>query len=127
MTPSVPERVIYVPYSDLENVFERPDGSVVLPYKQYQELWQRAHGAEGRTGEPPVDAVISRADYKVVIDGEIARIQADYQIRVIGKPWVELPLSFGDAAVGKVSSPQGDVLLPRDRRGNQCPAAQAAG
>ncbi len=110
-TSAPAEGIIYVPFDELDKVLEQPDGSVVLPFGEYQELWRRAQGAEQGVIAPRFDAVITRADYRAVVDGELARITADFRIHVIGRPWVELPLKFGDAAVGQLTSDEGDVLL----------------
>lgn len=99
--------IIYVPFKDLEGAFEKPDTDVVLPYAEYRKLlklWQEQHVPKSAP-----DGVITGADYVVSIDDEIARIQATYQVNVLGKPWVEVPLQFGSAAIGSVTGD--DVLL----------------
>ena len=35
--------------------------------------------------------------YKAVVEKELARVRAELKVRVPGKPWAELPISFGDA------------------------------
>ena len=107
---SPPERIIYVPYQKLEDVLDQQNSSVIIPYADYLKLWSKAEGAVGPAGTK-VDAVITRADYTARVEEDVARITAEFQIRVVGKPWVEVPLNFGEAAVGEVTSSTGDVLL----------------
>ncbi len=105
-----PERVIYIPFERFSDVFENPAASVVLPYADYLELWAlKSASAEG-AGQP-VDAVITQAEYVATIERDVARIDAALTVNVVGKPWVEVPLNFGEAAVGAVTSGDGEVLL----------------
>ncbi len=105
-----PERIIYIPFEHFEDVFENQDASVVMPYAEYLELSAlKAAAVEG--DRQMVDAVVTRAAYVVTIEEDIARIKAELTINVVGKPWVEVPLNFGDAAVGAVTGGEGEVLL----------------
>src|SRR5262249_1980100 len=54
---------------------------------------------------------ISQATYTGKIDGDVAKIEASFTVQVLGKPWVELPIQFGEAAVGKLTSGDDKVLL----------------
>ncbi|MCA9027579.1 MAG: hypothetical protein KDA86_20385 [Planctomycetaceae bacterium] len=105
-----PENIIYIPFEDFEDVFENEDASVVLPYSEYLELWALKAAADG-AAKKPVEAVITSASYVATIEEDIARIRAELTINVVGQPWVEVPLEFGDAAVGSVDNGDGDVLL----------------
>ena len=107
-----PERIIYVPFKQFEDVFENQDASVVIPYAEYLELWALKTATEG-ADRKPVDAVITQAVYIATVDKDIARIQVELTVNVVGKPWVEVPLNFGEAAVGAVTSDDGDVLSMR--------------
>ncbi len=107
------EQLIYVPYKQLSTVFEKQKATVFMSYAEYLKLWNKS--AE-QPGQPPVAAVISAASYRAKIDQDVARIEAEYSVRVLGKAWSELPLKFGDAAVGDVTSeggadPKEKVLL----------------
>ncbi|MCA9077403.1 MAG: hypothetical protein KDA93_20420 [Planctomycetaceae bacterium] len=105
-----PERIIYVPFEDFEDVFENQDASVVLPYAEYLELWALKAATDG-ADRKAVDAVITSASYVATIEQDLARITAELTVNVVGKPWVEVPVNFGDAAVGAVTGGEGDVLL----------------
>ena len=98
--PEAPS-TIYVPYKNLKGVFDKLGASVVMPYDEWLKLWQRDGGME--MPEPQkVDAVITAAAYTATIEKDLARIQARLTVNVLGKPWVEIPIRFGEAAVGKV-------------------------
>ena len=98
------EQLIYVPYKQLSTVFEKQKATVFMSYAEYLKLWNKSGDEPGR---PPVAAVISAASYHGKIDQDVARIEAEYSVRVLGKVWSELPLKFGDAAVGDVTSDGG--------------------
>ena len=99
------EQLIYVPYKQLSTVFEKQKATVFMPYAEYLKLWLK--NAE-QPGQPPIAVVISAASYRAKIDQDVARIEAEYTVRVLGKAWSELPLKFGEAAVGDVTSDGGD-------------------
>ena len=106
------DRVIYLPFRDLWKVFEKQTSTVVLPYQEYLDLKKRAEGVT-----PPgqkVDAVITEANYVATVEQDLARIAVTLKINVLGKPWVELPLRFGEAAVGKVEGGEKVVLRGTD-------------
>jgi hypothetical protein len=98
------EQLIYVPYKQLSTVFEKQKATVFMTYAEYLKLWNQS---SERPGQPPVAAVISSASYRGKIDQDVARIDAEYSVRVLGKAWSELPLKFGDAAVGDVTADGG--------------------
>lgn len=105
--PPVLERLIYVPFQNVRAVIERQKGTVFLPYAEYLRLWQRAETAAAMDG-PAADAVITEAHYKASIEKDQARITASLTVQVLGKPWAEVPVRFGKAAVGKVSGGNAD-------------------
>lgn len=86
---STGQSAIYIPYERLDDVFEDLNSTVVLPYAEYLKLWRagQPHVADGGK----VDAVITRSTYTVTIDEDVARIQAELTVNVLGKPWVEVP------------------------------------
>lgn len=98
------DKLIYLPYKQLSTVFEKQKATVFMPYAEYLKLWMKS--GEHRN-QPPVAAVISAAAYRGKIDQDVARIEAEYSVRVLGKAWSELPLRFGDAAVGEMTSEGG--------------------
>ena len=104
------ERLIYVPYRNLKSVFEKPGASVIVPYEEFMELLMSQPAGDSPAEQ--VSAVITDSKYEVRIDGDLARIKAQLNVRVLDKSWGQVPISFGDAAVGSISS-EGDKVLIR--------------
>ena len=57
------EHIIYLPFENLRDVFEKQDSSIVLPYAQFLDMWNRLKQATPATEPLPVHGVISRAEY----------------------------------------------------------------
>ena len=107
-----PERLIYMPFKNLKAVFEKPDGSVLVPYADYIKLWEKAFGDGLRKPEQaPVSGVISSASYTAKVEKDVALISATLIVQVLEKGWADVHVKFGEAAVAKFSSDSGKVLL----------------
>ena len=64
------ERSVYVPYEDLEKLFENEGRGVFLPYKEFLDLWnQLAVEKEKEKEKPPTDGVVSSAMYTATVEG----------------------------------------------------------
>ena len=102
------ERLIYLPYKNLKDVFDKHGSTVFMPYAEYVKRWQQGN-------EPPakniVEAVITESHYTATVDRSLLRIKASLKIQVLGKPWVEVPIQFGNAAVGKLTVEDGKQVL----------------
>lgn len=109
--PNVWERLIYLPYKNLEDAFGNLNSSVLIPYAEYRKLLERAGITPVDPERPPVTALISEANYTANIDKELARITAKFKVQVLDRPWAEIPLAFGDAAVGEVTASDQNVML----------------
>ncbi len=107
--PAAPaERTVYVPYSNLKGAFDQLGAGVLVPYSDWLEMRRALEGGAGE--RPAVDAVITKAAYRAQIEKDIARITAELTINVLGEPWVEVPIRFGEAAVGALEG-NDNVLL----------------
>ena len=105
------DRLIYIPFRELQKVFDQRDASVVLPYGEYLELMKQYLEQRAISGISP-DAVITASAYRAVVEKDIVRIQADLMISVLKeKGWSTIPLAFGGAAVGRVTPDDGSVIL----------------
>ena len=98
------EQWIYVPYKDLQSVFDKHPSAVFLPYAEYLRLWEAAGGSDRVAKGPPVEGVITQADYVATVDENLARIVATLTVQVLGKSWAEIPIRFGQAAIGRVTA-----------------------
>ena len=71
-------------------------GWVVLPVNDYIALKHAASKAEPpEPPPPPVEATLSRIDYELKIDGDLASGEARLTVDVIKNGWVRLPLPEG--------------------------------
>ena len=111
------ERLIYLPYKNLKDVFEKHGATVFMPYLEYLQLWEKS-GGDKAADKPPVAAVITESHYTARIDKDIARIEAAFTVQVLGKAWAQVPIRFGGAAVGKVTSGADQVILRGTGQGN---------
>lgn len=72
-----------------------PDGWVVLPVGEYAALKHAASPTEPEPEPPPVAATLSRIDYNLKIDGDLATGEARLTVDVIKNGWVRVPLPEG--------------------------------
>ena len=105
------EHVIYLPFKNLRDVFENEKSSIVLPYSQFLEMWNRLVRPEQPPVKPPVGAVITRADYVGSVKGELVHLEATLDVEVLNAEWAQLPVVFGNAAIGSAKAKDEDVLL----------------
>ncbi len=109
-TPS--EQIIYVPFKNLRGIFEKQGSSVFLSYQEYLGLWEKAWGKALQDASiPPVPGIISSAKYVATVEQDVAKVQATLTVQVLKPGWGEIPVKFGGAAIGKITSAPGKVLL----------------
>src|SRR5216683_4821811 len=70
-------------------------GWVVLPVEEYRTLHARAYPIERDPEPPPVDATLTRVDYELRIDGELASGRASLTVDVLKDGWVHVPVPLG--------------------------------
>jgi hypothetical protein len=88
-------------------------GWVVIPIDEYRDLHARAYPAEHEAELPSVDATLTRVDYDLRSNGEIATGRADLTVDVLKDGWVRVPIPPG--------------LLVREAQLDGKPLALAAG
>lgn len=71
------------------------DGWVVLPVGEYTALKRAAAPAEPQPAEPPVEATLSRIDYDLKVDGDLATGEARLTVDVIKNGWVRVAMPDG--------------------------------
>lgn len=71
------------------------DGWVVLPVNEYTALKNAASTTEPESPAPPVEATLSRIDYQLKIDGDLASGEARLTVDVIKNGWVRVPMPEG--------------------------------
>src|SRR6266481_5968627 len=70
-------------------------GWVVLPVEEYRTLHARAYPVERDPEPPPVEATLTRVDYDLRIDGELASGRASLTVDVLRDGWVRVPIPAG--------------------------------
>jgi len=109
------ERLIYIPYRNLKAVFDQDGSAAFLPYREYLQLMQRTLRDKQLTpSQPPVAGVITSANYVGKVAADVVNITATLEVQSLTPGWAEVPLRFGEAAIGELKSETGKVLL----RGN---------
>lgn len=106
------DRLIYVPFRELQKVFDNQAASVVVPYAEYMELlrvyMQQLHPANGVSP----DAVVTSSTYTARVEKDVVRISAELKLNVLKEAgWATIPLSFGSAAIGRIAPDDGTILL----------------
>jgi len=71
------------------------NGWVVLPINEYQALRQAAFPADAAPVQPPVEATLTRIDYDLKVEGDLASGEARLTIDVIKDGWVRLAMPQG--------------------------------
>jgi hypothetical protein len=70
-------------------------GWVVLPVDEYRTLHARAYPIERDPEPPPVEATLTRVDYELRIDSELASGRASLTVDVLKDGWVRVPVPAG--------------------------------
>src|SRR5437899_9278420 len=70
-------------------------GWVVLPVEEYRNLHARAYPTEREPEPPPVETTLTRVDYDLRIDGELASGRASLTVDVLKDGWVRVPVPAG--------------------------------
>ncbi len=110
--PTAVDRLIYIPYEKLSEVVERLKSKVVISYEEYMDLVKRAN-AGGETKTPQAQVVISSSSYSAIVRGEIVEITAVLSCQALQPSWAELPVQFGNAAVGELTAVGASQVLLR--------------
>lgn len=107
------DRLIYVPFKELQKVFDNQDASAVIPYAEYMELL-KSYMDRTKTGATSPDAVIAESRFKGAVEKDIVRLNAEFQVTVLKETgWARVPMNFGNVAVGKVISEDQDNTILR--------------
>ncbi len=71
------------------------DGWVVLPVSEYTSLRRAAFPLDAEPAPPPIEATLSRIDYDLKIDGDIASGDARLTVDVVKNGWVRVAIPDG--------------------------------
>ncbi|MEZ5433634.1 MAG: hypothetical protein R3F31_21215 [Verrucomicrobiales bacterium] len=114
------ERSIYLPFEDLEKVFEKEGRGVYLPYREFLDLWnQLAVHKKDDEVKPPVDGVVASADFKATlagVDDHALAIEATLKVESFKeKGWAVIPLA--QAGLNIAEAETGDATLSLNKDG----------
>lgn len=87
--------LVCLPFSCVAQSTSSADGWVVLPVDEYRALHRAAFPADVEPLPPPVEATLSRIDYDLKVDGDLASGEARLTVDVIKDGWVRLGLPEG--------------------------------
>src|SRR6266436_4166093 len=81
--------------SSLAQTTAHSPGWVVLPVDEYRTLHAKAYPIERDPEPPPVEATLTRVDYELRIDTELASGRASLTVDVLRDGWVRVPIPAG--------------------------------
>lgn len=70
-------------------------GWVVIPVEQYRVLRAKAYPVEHDPEPPPLDATLTRVDYDLRVNGDLAAGRASLTVDVLKDGWVRVPVPAG--------------------------------
>src|SRR5262245_39374079 len=85
---------VYVPFKDLQKVFEKEGQGVFLPYAEFRALWDKAYRMPDDPARPPVAFAVRSAEYAGLATGESIRFTAKLEVEVLAQGWQRIPLDF---------------------------------
>ncbi|HKV24465.1 MAG TPA: hypothetical protein VJN93_07720 [Candidatus Acidoferrum sp.] len=85
---------VAVPPSLAQNTTTK-SGWVVIPVAEYRALHAKAYPPAREPEPPPVDATLTRVDYDLQINGDLAEGRASITVDVLKDGWVRVPVPTG--------------------------------
>jgi len=112
--PNEPElHKIYVPYSKLSEVFGTDKERVMVPYKEFLELWKLKYGPKASPDKPPLPFTVESARYDGRVRDGLAVFEATLEIEIFETTWQRIPLAFSGVAFDEVRvDEKPGVLVP---------------
>jgi len=127
---------IYVPYKQLDEVLGTDTERVMVPYKEFMELWKLKYGPQ-KADQPLVPFMVESADYEGRVADGVASFTATIGIEVFEDGWQRIPLGFSKVAFEEVTvdgkpgvltpAPEGYDLLLRGKGRHEVAARFVAG
>src|SRR5437867_360175 len=77
------------------NELSHAPGWVVIPVEEYRVLRAKAYPVEHDPEPPPLDATLTRVDYDLHVDGDLAAGRASLTVDVLKDGWVRVPVPAG--------------------------------
>lgn len=118
--PTTVERTVYLPYEDLEKIFEKEGRGVFLPYKEFLELWNQLNlKDEEEDAKPPADGVVKSAAYSAKVQGEdgeqVMVVDVDLEIESFKDDgWATVPLRNAGMNIAEATTGDAKLQLQND-------------
>ncbi len=93
--PSLFALLFFFAASSFAQTATHSPGWVVLPVDEYRTLHAKAYPIERDPEPPPVEATLTRVDYELRIDTELASGRASLTVDVLRDGWVRVPIPAG--------------------------------
>ena len=93
---------IYVPYTKLNEVFGTEKERVMVPYKEFLELWKLKYGPKASPDKPPLPFTVESARYDGRVRDGLAVFEATLAIEIFATTWQRIPLAFKGVAFDEV-------------------------
>ncbi|MHC4938979.1 MAG: hypothetical protein ACYTHK_08425 [Planctomycetota bacterium] len=104
---------IYVPYEKLDKVFGTDKERVMVPYKEFLELWKLKYGPKKGVDDPLLPFTVESARYEGRVENGIAVFDAVLAVEVFAESWQRIPLNFSGVAFDSVKvDDKPGVLVP---------------
>jgi hypothetical protein len=100
-------------------------GWVVIPVDEYQQLRTRAYPADRPPEPPPVEVTLTRVDYDLHINGDLATGRATLTVDVIKDGWVRVAIPAGLLVREARLDGKTLALVPDRNKGHQLSAILA--
>ncbi|MGQ0614475.1 MAG: hypothetical protein ACT4PV_12135 [Planctomycetaceae bacterium] len=102
--PAKPEiHKIYVPYEKLDEVFGTDKERVLVPYKEFLELWNLKYGPKEGADRPPLPFTVESASYEGSVRDGLAVFSALLEVEVFVDSWQRIPLPYRDVAFEEIT------------------------
>lgn len=96
------EESIYIPYDNLQDVFETEGRGVFVPYQEFQALWNAARQdptTQTTLEEPPVSHMVSKLSADLAVEDRVVRGTMTFTVEFLKSGWYSVPLRLPDTAV----------------------------
>lgn len=93
------ERVIYIPYQQLEKLIQKTETGIYLPYKDYKNLLEELERLRQKPADVPTTVLISNALYQSRVVDDFLEVASSYTLNILDKGWYGLVLGFKNVAI----------------------------
>jgi len=95
----IKERIIYIPYRQLENLAPSKETGIYLSYQEYRQLLDELEKLKQRPPELPASAVISEMSYQGKVVENFLEVEAIGTLNILKEGWHSVELKFGNIAI----------------------------